>query len=60
MPPISLPSTGVLKFHRWPTSEEAERVVAYQVPGVSIAVIDVYKRNWAKGYGVRTAGESHL
>lgn len=36
----------------------AERMAAYRVPGVSIAVIDEYKILWAKGYGVRTAGES--
>jgi CubicO group peptidase (beta-lactamase class C family) len=35
----------------------AERMGDYQAPGVSIAVIDEYKLDWAKGYGVRTAGE---
>lgn len=34
----------------------AERMGYYQVPGVSIAVIDGYKLVWAKGYGVRVAG----
>jgi CubicO group peptidase (beta-lactamase class C family) len=35
----------------------AERMEAYQVPGVSIAVIDAYQLDWVKGYGVRIAGE---
>jgi len=34
----------------------AERMSHYQVPGVSIAVIDDYQIDWAKGYGVRMAG----
>ena len=29
----------------------------YQAPGVSVAVIDAYKVDWAKGYGVHVAGE---
>jgi RimJ/RimL family protein N-acetyltransferase len=29
----------------------AERIEYYQVPGVSIAVIDDYKIAWGKGYG---------
>lgn len=39
------------------TSTLAERMGEYQAPGVSIAVIDAYKIDWAKGYGVRIAGE---
>lgn len=35
----------------------AERMGEHQVPGVSIAVIDAYKIVWARGYGVRIAGE---
>ena len=34
----------------------AERMAYYGVPGVSIAVINNYKIEWAKGYGVREAG----
>jgi CubicO group peptidase (beta-lactamase class C family) len=33
-----------------------DRMAHYQVPGVSIVVIDDYKIDWAKGYGVRMAG----
>lgn len=36
----------------------AGRMVHYQVPGVSVAVIDDYQLDWAKGYGVRTTGQS--
>jgi CubicO group peptidase (beta-lactamase class C family) len=35
----------------------AERMEQTQVPGVSVAVIDDWKLDWAKGYGVRVAGE---
>jgi CubicO group peptidase (beta-lactamase class C family) len=40
------------------TSTLAERMADYQAPGVSISVIDDYKIDWVKGYGVRTAGEA--
>ena len=33
-----------------------ERMAHYGVPGVSIAVIDDYQLEWARGYGLRTAG----
>jgi CubicO group peptidase (beta-lactamase class C family) len=36
----------------------ADRMEYYKVPGVSIAVIDDYKIEWAKGYGVLEAGEA--
>ena len=39
------------------TSTLAERMAYYQVPGVSIAVIDDFKLAWAKGYGVLTTGQ---
>jgi len=39
------------------TSRLAERMGEYQAPGVSVAVIDAYQVDWAKGYGVRIAGE---
>jgi CubicO group peptidase (beta-lactamase class C family)/membrane protease YdiL (CAAX protease family) len=35
----------------------AERMPHYQVPGVSVAVIDDYKLDWVKGYGVHVVGE---
>jgi CubicO group peptidase (beta-lactamase class C family) len=31
----------------------ADRMEAYKIPGVSIAVIDNFKIEWAKGYGVK-------
>jgi len=34
----------------------AERMVAYKIPGVSIAVIDAYQIQWAKGYGILKNG----
>jgi CubicO group peptidase (beta-lactamase class C family) len=34
----------------------AERMAYYQVPGLSIAVIDDWKIEWAQGYGVLAAG----
>ncbi len=36
----------------------AERMAHYQAPGVSVAVMDEHGLDWAKGYGVRVAGES--
>ncbi len=36
----------------------AERMAFYSVPGVSIAVINEYQLEWARGYGVREAGKS--
>ena len=36
-----------------PTWSIKERMEAYQVPGVSIAVFKDYKIQWAKGYGVK-------
>jgi CubicO group peptidase (beta-lactamase class C family) len=35
-----------------------DRMEYYKVPGVSIAVINDYKIEWAKGYGVLEAGEA--
>jgi len=34
----------------------ADRMTFYRVPGVSVAVIDKYAIEWAKGYGVERAG----
>jgi len=36
----------------------AERMAFYSVPGVSIAVINEYHLEWARGYGVRESGKS--
>jgi CubicO group peptidase (beta-lactamase class C family) len=35
-----------------------DRMSAYKIPGVSIAVINDYKIEWARGYGVKEAGEN--
>ncbi len=35
-----------------------ERMNKYNIPGVSVAVINDYKIEWAKGYGVKEAGSS--
>jgi CubicO group peptidase (beta-lactamase class C family) len=40
------------------TSSLTERMKYYQTPGVSVAIIDAYKVDWVKGYGVRIAGEN--
>lgn len=42
----------------WKRMELADRMAYYNVPGVSIAVINDYKVEWAKGYGVLEAGNS--
>ena len=39
------------------TSSVGERMAHYGAPGLSVAVIDDYELAWARGYGVRTAGE---
>ena len=39
------------------TSTLVERMEYYNIPGVSIAVIDDNQIAWVKGYGVRTTGE---
>ena len=42
----------------WKRIELAERMAYYNVPGVSIAVINDYKVEWTRGYGVSEAGTS--
>ncbi|MFQ6108609.1 MAG: serine hydrolase [Candidatus Aminicenantales bacterium] len=37
----------------------ADRMAYYRVPGVSLAVVDKHKIEWAKGYGVQEAGKEH-
>lgn len=50
----------VLKGHPIQKTSLAERISAYKVPGVSIAVIDNFKILWARGYGVKEAGGNEL
>ena len=40
------------------TMELAERMRFYEVPGVSVAVIEDGRVEWARGYGVKEAGKS--
>jgi len=42
----------------WPQKNMAllERMAGYKVPGVSVAVINDHRVEWAKGYGVTAAG----
>jgi CubicO group peptidase (beta-lactamase class C family) len=50
---------GLLPGHAFPPWKKAsieERMKHYQIPGVSIAVIEDFKLSWAKGYGVMEAG----
>jgi len=42
----------------WKRMELTDRMAHYNVPGVSIAVINDYQIEWAKGYGVLEAGNS--
>jgi CubicO group peptidase (beta-lactamase class C family) len=52
---------GLLSSYGDPPSKRmslAERMEYYKVPGVSIAVINDYQVEWAKGYGVLEAGGS--
>ncbi len=42
----------------WEGMELAERMAYHRVPGVSIAVIDNYQIQWARGYGTMQAGRS--
>jgi CubicO group peptidase (beta-lactamase class C family) len=42
----------------WERMDLAERMEHYNVPGVSMAVINDFQTEWAKGYGVLVAGGS--
>lgn len=42
----------------WRRMELAQRMAHYNVPGVSIAVINDYQIEWTRGYGVVEAGKS--
>jgi CubicO group peptidase (beta-lactamase class C family) len=44
-------------FPPWKRESIYERMQHYKAPGVSIAVIDDFKLEWAKGYGTMAAGE---
>jgi len=51
-----LPGPGIVIHGRsWPNASLLERMEAYGVPGVSIAVIRDFEVEWAKGYGLRSA-----
>lgn len=52
-----LPNT-VIKGAPPATMELAERMQFYKVPGVSVAVIQDGRVDWARGYGVKEAGKS--
>jgi len=41
----------------WKGMDLADRMAYYNVPGVSIAVINDYKVEWTRGYGVLEAGQ---
>ncbi|UCC41022.1 MAG: serine hydrolase [Candidatus Aminicenantes bacterium] len=52
-----IPQPGiVIKGQPAQKASLAERMIAYKVPGVSIAVINDFKIEWAKGYGFKEAG----
>ncbi len=50
LPPV------LIRGRRRLTHTLAERMGYYNVPGVSVAVINGYEIDWAKGYGVANAG----
>ena len=47
---------SVIKGQPLPQMKLAERMKYHKIPGVSIAVINNYKIEWTRGYGVREAG----
>ncbi len=47
---------AVLKSQPLPQMKLSDRMKFHKIPGVSIAVINNYKIEWARGYGVREAG----
>jgi len=54
-----LPSTAFRNHHRYgPKATLKERMAYYHTPGVSIAVVNNYKVEWARGFGVREQGKS--
>jgi len=54
-----VPGPGiVIKDHPIPETTITDRMEAYRVPGVSIAVINNHRIEWAKGYGVKGREEN--
>lgn len=54
-----VPGPGiVIKGRPIPAATIADRMEAYRVPGVSIAVINNHKIEWAKGYGLKGKEEN--
>jgi CubicO group peptidase (beta-lactamase class C family) len=51
-----LPETGFINRYA-PTATLKERMAFYQTPGVSIAVVNNYKIEWARGFGVKEWGK---
>jgi len=48
-----LPGPGiVIQGQPWPKAALADRMAAYRVPGISIAVFRNFQVEWVKGYGV--------
>lgn len=53
-----LPSTGFKNQNRYgPKAMLKDRMAHYHTPGVSIAVVNNYKVEWARGFGVREQGK---
>jgi CubicO group peptidase (beta-lactamase class C family) len=51
-----LPGPGiVIQGRAWPRAPLPERMQAYRVPGVSIAVFRDFEIEWARGYGLQSA-----
>ncbi len=51
-----IPEPGIVLQGRMPQKAELlERMRAYKIPGVSIAAINDYKIEWARGYGIKEA-----
>ena len=53
---LTEPSYTLADGHVQPRMRLRDRMTVYQVPGVSIAVINQGRIEWARGYGVTTAG----
>ena len=52
-----LPGPGiVIEGRPWPEASLSDRMAAYRVPGVSIAVFRDFALEWARGYGVLSEG----
>jgi CubicO group peptidase (beta-lactamase class C family) len=49
---------NVIKGEPLPRMKLVDRMKYYETPGVSIAVINNYKIEWARGYGMREAGSN--